>query len=81
MVEVKLWGSLGVAAGSNEKLDIEAKNVRELFRKLEEQYPSVGPFLQRGVMVAIDGVIYRDNWSKELPKDADVYLLPRMAGG
>ena len=31
--------------------------------------------------VAIDGTIYRDTWSKELPKGAEVFLLPRLAGG
>jgi catechol 2,3-dioxygenase-like lactoylglutathione lyase family enzyme len=25
--------------------------------------------------------IYRDTWSKELPKGAEIFLLPRLAGG
>jgi hypothetical protein len=31
--------------------------------------------------VAIDGTIYRDTWSKKLPKDAEIFLLPRLTGG
>jgi molybdopterin synthase sulfur carrier subunit len=81
MVEVTLWGSLRAAAGGKEKLDIDAKTIRELFRKLEDDYPSVGPFFDRGIAVAIDGVIYRDTWSKALPENAEVFLLPRLAGG
>src|SRR5271166_542016 len=81
MVEVTLWGSLGAAAGGKQKLEVEAKDIRELFRKLAEQHPGVGPFIERGIAVSIDGVIYRDTWSKELPKGAEIFLLPRLAGG
>ena len=81
MVEVTLWGSLGAAAGGKNKLDIEAKDIRELFRKLAEQYPGLEPYLERGIAVSINGVIYRDTWSKELPQDAEIFLLPRLVGG
>ena len=81
MVEVTLWGALGAAAGGKEKLEVGARDIRELFRKLAEQHPALGPFIERGIAVSVDGVIYRDTWSKELPKDAAIYLLPRLAGG
>jgi hypothetical protein len=81
MVEVTLWGSLGAAAGGNDKLDIEAKDIRELFRKLVERHPGIEPYIDRGIAVSIDGVIYRDTWSKALPPDAEIFLLPRLAGG
>ncbi|RWD60943.1 MAG: MoaD/ThiS family protein [Mesorhizobium sp.] len=81
MVEVTLWGSLGAAAGGQSKLDIEAKDIRELFRKLSEQYPAFEPLIDRGIAVAIDGTIYRDTWSRKLPPGAEIFLLPRLAGG
>ena len=81
MVQVALWGSLSAAAGGRKTLDIEARDIRELFRKLAEQYPGLEPHIERGIAVSIDGVIYRDTWSKELPEDAEIYLLPRIAGG
>ena len=81
MVEVTLWGSLGAAAGGKNKLDIEAKDIRELFRKLAEQHPGLEPHIERGIAVAINGEIYRDTWSKELPKGAEIFLLPRLVGG
>ena len=34
MVEVQLWGGLSAATGGNKTVDIEAKDIRELFRKL-----------------------------------------------
>ena len=36
MVEVTLWGALGAAAGGKETLEVEAKDIRELFRNLAE---------------------------------------------
>ncbi|TIV99447.1 MAG: MoaD/ThiS family protein [Mesorhizobium sp.] len=77
MVEVTLWGSLSAVAGGKARHEIEAKDIRELFRKLAEQYPGI----ERGIAVAIDGTIYRDTWSKELPEGAEIFLLPRLAGG
>ena len=81
MVEVTLWGSLGAAAGGKSKVDVEAKDIRELFRKLTERYPGLEPHIERGIAVSIDGVIYRDTWSKQLPQGAEIFLLPRLAGG
>lgn len=81
MVHVTLWGSLSTAAGGEKKLDIEASDIRELLRKLQDQYPGVDQFMESGIAVAIDGVIYRDNWSKELPENAEIFLLPRLVGG
>lgn len=81
MVAVTLWGSLSAATRGNSELDIEAATIRELFRKLVETYPEAQPYLDRGIAVSINGVIYRDDWSRELPQDAEVFLLPRLAGG
>ena len=81
MVAVTLWGSIGTAAGGQQKVEVEAKDIRELFRKLAERYPGLEPLIDNGIAVSIDGVIYRDTWSKELPQDAEIFLLPRLAGG
>lgn len=81
MVEVTLWGALAAAAEGNSKVEVEAKNIRELFKMLSERFPGLAPLMDRGIAVAIDGTIYRDTWSKELPKGAEIYLLPRLAGG
>jgi len=31
--------------------------------------------------VSINGRIFRDSWFESIPEDAEVYLLPRIAGG
>jgi molybdopterin converting factor small subunit len=81
MVVVTLWGSLAAAAEGNSKVEIEAKDIRELFKRLSERFPGLEPFVDRGIAVAIDGTIYRDTWSKALPAGAEIYLLPRLTGG
>ncbi len=81
MAEIKVWGGLRPAIGGAATLDIEASTIRELLRKLEEQYPDTAPFIEAGIAVSIDGVIYRDSWGQKLPSSAEIYLLPRIEGG
>jgi sulfur-carrier protein len=81
MVNVVLWGSLKSAAGGTTSLEVEAGTIRELFSKLESEHPGLKPYLQRGIAVSINGKIYRDSWFEKIPSDAEVYLLPRIAGG
>ncbi len=81
MVEVKLWGALHPATGGVSTIEIEATTIRELLRKLQEQYPDTAPFVKNGIAVSIDGVLYRDSWEKKLPPSAEIYLLPRIVGG
>ena len=81
MVNVVLWGALKPAAEGAASVMVEARDIRELFGKLEERYPGIKPHIDRGIAVSINGTIYRDSWSKKIPEDAEVYLLPRIAGG
>lgn len=81
MADIHLWGALRPAADGASVVQIEAKTIRELFRKLEEAYPGMGPHLARGVAVSIDGRIYRDSWETPLLEGAEIYLLPRIQGG
>jgi hypothetical protein len=37
----------------------EARDIRELFGKLAEQYPGLESMIDRGIAVAIDGAVYR----------------------
>ena len=79
--EIHLWGALRPAAGGAPSVLIDAKTIRELFRKLEEEYPAMAPHIARGIAVSIDGKIFRDTWGHELPEGAEIYLLPRIQGG
>ncbi len=81
MVNVVLWGALKSAAGGTAAVDIEARDIRDLFGKLEAEYPGLKPHIERGIAVSINGRIFRDSWGERIPDNAEVYLLPRIAGG
>ena len=45
------------------------------------RFPDMAEEVDNGVAVAIDGVIYRDDWTQPIPRDAQVSVMPRIAGG
>ncbi len=81
MVEVTLWAGLVPLADNQKKITVEADTIRELLRKLEERYPGLREPIKNQVAVAVDGVIYRNNWSQQIPEGAEVFLMRRLAGG
>ena len=81
MVSVVLWGALKAATGGMAAVEVEARDIRDLFGKLEAEYPGLKPHIERGIAVSINGRIFRDSWSERIPDNAEVYLLPRIAGG
>lgn len=81
MVKVVLSGTLKSKAGGQSEFEIEAQNIRQLLNALEADYPHLEDILEAGVAVSINGEIYRDNWFQPIPKDAEVFLLPRLQGG
>jgi len=81
MVKVRLWGSLASAIGDQTEVEIEAGTLRELLDGLAERYPALRPQLDRGVSVAIDGIMYNDSWFTPIKEDSEVVLLARLEGG
>lgn len=82
MAKVVLTGSLSDRfAGGETELDVEASNVRQLLRALEARYPGLGNEIERAQLLAIDGEFYQDPFMQSLNADAEVYVLPKMAGG
>jgi sulfur-carrier protein len=81
MAEVHFWGALRPVFGGATSVFVEAKTIREMFRILSERHPGFDAYLKRGIAVSIDGRIFRDSWDQELPPGAEIYLLPRIAGG
>jgi molybdopterin converting factor small subunit len=81
MVEVTLWGALVPLADNQQTVTVEARTIREMLRKLQERYPGLSGPIKNQVAVAVDGVIYRDDWSREIPDGAEVFLMRRLAGG
>ena len=76
-----MTGPLRSAAGDEASVEIEAVSIRELLRKLVEQYPEMDQHLDQGIAVSVDGTMYRDDGDVQIPSDAEVVLLLRIQGG
>jgi sulfur-carrier protein len=81
MARVVLVGNLAQLTGGVGELQLAATSVKQLFEKLGELYPSIGPHLKEGVAVAIDGQIFQDALFEPIAPDSEVFLLPQIAGG
>ena len=80
-MEVTLIGPLRSAAGDAAIIEVEARTIRELLRKVAEQYPGMDEYLDQGIAVSVDGTMYRDDGDVPIPSDVEVVLLPRIQGG
>ena len=66
--------------GGKDRLELEAANLFDLIRKLDELAPGFAEIAHARATFAIDGVVAPD-WSASLAGAAEVILLPRVAGG
>tara|TARA_B100000029_G_C17224926_1_gene833195 strand:+ start:473 stop:715 length:243 start_codon:yes stop_codon:yes gene_type:complete len=80
-MRVSLNGVLRASVGGAASVDVEAATIKELLTRLEVRFPDLSEDLARGIAVAIDGVVYRDDWTQKIPPDAEVVLMPRIEGG
>ena len=81
MARVVLIGNLAQLTGGVAEFNVSAASVKQLFDKLTELHPELGPHLQEGVAVAIDGQIYQDTLLQPIEPDSEVFILPQIAGG
>lgn len=80
-MQVSLNGALRSGVGGAASIEIEAATIAELLGKLKERYPDMSTHLDKGIAVAIDGVVFRDDWTQKIPAGAEVFLMPRIEGG
>jgi molybdopterin converting factor small subunit len=81
MVKVSFTSSYRPALGGAAGLEIEATTLRELMRIIVARYPRMQSHIDDGIVLAINGQIYRDNWDVEIQAGAEVFLMPRIQGG
>ena len=81
MVNVRFISSFRPALGGAEGLEIEAATLRELMRILVAQYPRIQSHIDDGLVLAVNGEIYRDNLDVEIQSGSEVFLMPRIQGG
>lgn len=73
-------GASGFTGGRTE-LEVAATTFRRLVKELDDRYPGLGRQVENAMAVAIDGVIYQDAYAAPLSEGAEIYLIPKIAGG
>jgi sulfur-carrier protein len=81
MPHVTLIGNFKLHTGGVATLEVDAANISQLLRRLAEKFPELAPHLETGAAVAINGQIYQDALLQPIPPDAEVHILPQIAGG
>jgi sulfur-carrier protein len=81
VARVVLIGNLAQLTGGVAEFRISATSVKHLFQQLAELHPAIGPHLEEGVAVAIDGQIYQDALFQPIAPESEVFILPQIAGG
>jgi molybdopterin converting factor small subunit len=81
LARVSLVGNLAQLTGGVAEFTLPATSVKHLFQQLVALHPPLGPHLDEGVAVAIDGTIYQDALLEPIGPDSEVFILPQIAGG
>lgn len=79
-VSVHLWSALRRLTDGQQVVEVEASNVGEMLDALVAAHPGLGPIIESGVSVVIDGEM---STGRQVPlsPDNEVYLLQRLKGG
>ena len=63
------------------EFELDARNVRQLIRLLDEKFPGLGHEIQEANALAIDGEIYQDPYLEPVGENSEVFVLPKIGGG
>jgi hypothetical protein len=66
--------------GGQVEIELDAPNVQQLIRKLDERFPGIGPLLESSA-VAINGEVVNDAAYEPVPEGAEIYFVVKAAGG
>lgn len=69
------------ATGGVQRMDVPAKDYRELVQRVAERFPDVRQAIEHDMSVAIDGEIVFEPFLEPLTPNSEVHFLPRIAGG
>ena len=67
--------------GGEERVTVDATSVRALIVELERRFPGLGPQLESGMALAIDGEIIADPLLEPVHPQSEIHFLPKIGGG
>ncbi len=80
-VEVHLWSALRRHAEGRETVEVEAGTIGEMLAALRRDWPGLGPAIEAGVSVSVDGRIIAGSESEPLAEGQEIWLMQRLKGG
>lgn len=81
MVDVALWSGLRPLVGGRDSVAVEGSTVGEILTALRRDYPALGPTLDAGVSVVVDGRVIATSLTEPVSPDSEVVLMMRLKGG
>ncbi|MCA0203968.1 MAG: MoaD/ThiS family protein [Proteobacteria bacterium] len=81
MVEVNLWSGLRKFTDGAEVVEVEAKTVGQVLDALVAAHPGLGPVIEAGVSVAVDGEVVTGGRQTPVQPDSEVFLMQQIKGG
>ena len=87
MVAVFIPTMLQPIAGGVKRVDVDAKNVRQVIDQLDQLYPGMKERLvednkiRPNLAVAIDGEVARMGLLEKVGENSEVHFLPAIGGG
>ncbi|WP_406644751.1 hypothetical protein QEZ52_12820 [Aliisedimentitalea scapharcae] len=62
-------------------MEVTASTTGQMLTALRSEYPGLGPVIDAGVSVAIDGRIYATSLTQTVGPENEIYLMQRLKGG
>ncbi|TDK48791.1 MoaD/ThiS family protein [Antarcticimicrobium luteum] len=81
MVDVALWSGLRPLVEGRDSVEVEGRTVGEILNALRRDYPALGPTLDAGVSVVVDGRVIASSLTEPVSPDSEVVLMMRLKGG
>ena len=85
MARIEIPTRLLERTGGESRIEVEAHNVRQVLRVLDERFPGLVDELKATTAIAIDGEIIgqrlEDAVLERVQADSEVYFIPAVAGG
>ena len=80
-MKVIISGALRAAAGGHSEFEVAPGTINQILARLAHDHPVLQPLLEEGVSVAVDGVVYRSDFTREVAAGSEVILLTPIVGG
>jgi molybdopterin synthase sulfur carrier subunit len=81
LATVFIPSGLRAHCGGEDRVEVEASDLRELIARLDERFPGIRERLGEAVAVAIDGEIIQDPYLEPIEPESEVHFLPAISGG